>query len=157
MKVIHGKVKNLEYVDGIVGQLPKLQSQAAGTALVSIFLESGGIGAAATLGGITGFPGYYIHFQIDEIDLYAAFTGVFFEEGDDVYVAYEDDVLDNFNVLSVMNKKNQLLAMAVPFGHTVAMSHKLHNKSIIYMGVGVSIMMTIFMLFQEEFNFIFYF
>ena len=58
MKVIHGIVKNLEYVDGIVGQLPKLQSEAAGTALVSIFSESGGMGAAATLGGVTGLPGY---------------------------------------------------------------------------------------------------
>ena len=135
MKVIQGIVKNLQYVDGIVGQLPKLQSQAAGTALVSIFSETGGMGAAATLGGVTGFPGYYIHFQIQEIDLYAAFTGVFFEEGDEVYVAYEDDVLDNFNVLSIMNKKDQLLAMATPFGHTVAMSNKLHNRTTLLMAL----------------------
>ena len=140
MKVIQGIVKNFQYVDGIVGQLPKLQSQAAGTALISIFSESGGMGAATTLGGITGFPGYYIHFQIDEIDLYAAFTGVFFEEGDELYVAYEEGVLDNFNVLSVMNKKNQLLGMTVPFGHTIAMSDKLHNKNTLFMGGGVSIL-----------------
>lgn len=137
MKVIHGTVKNLEYVDGIVGQLPKLQSQAAGTALVSIFSESSGMGAAVTLSGVTGLPGYYIHFQINQIDLYAAFTGIFFKEGDEVYVAYEEDVNDNFNVLSIMNKKNQLLAMAVPFGHTVAMSDKLHNKNTMLMGGGL--------------------
>ena len=140
MKVIHGRIKNLEYIDGIVGQLPKLQSQAAGTALISIFSESGGMGAAATLGGVTGFPGYYIHFQIDELDLYAAFTGVFFEEGDELYVAYEEGVIDNFNVLAIMNKKNQLLSMAVPYGHTVAMSDKLHNKNTLMMGGGASVL-----------------
>lgn len=159
MKVIHGTVKDLEYIDGIVGQLPKLQSQAVGTALVSIFSESGGMGAAATLSGVTGLSGYYIHFQINQIDFYAAFTGIFFKDGDEVYVAYEEDVNDNFNVLSIMNKKNKLLAMAVPFGHTVAMSDKMHNRNALFMGVGGLVLIIIFMLFLGNFDFkiLFYF
>lgn len=51
MKAIHGTVKNFQYVDGIVGQLPKIQSEVAGTALVSIFSESGKVSAVATSGG----------------------------------------------------------------------------------------------------------
>ncbi|MCR4531465.1 putative type VI secretion system effector [Acinetobacter venetianus] len=134
MKVIYGKVQQLQCVDAIVGELPKLRSQAAATALVSMFAESGGMGAAATLAGVNGFPGYYIHFYIDNIEFYAAFTGVFFHEGEDVYVVYDEEVKENFNVLAVMNKNKNLLGMAVPFGHTVAMSDKAHNKTALIMG-----------------------
>ena len=129
MKVIYGKVRGLEFIDAIVGQLPKLQQQAGAMALVSLFSESGGMGAAATLGGGAGFPGYYIHFYIDDNEFYAAFTGVFFKENEAIYVVYDETVEQNFNVLAIMNKNNQLLGMAVPFGHTVEMSDKAHDKT----------------------------
>ena len=135
MKVIYGKVQNLQFVDAIVGDLPKLRSQATATALVSMFAESGGMGAAATLSGINGFPGYYIHFEIDGEAFYAAFTGVFFKEGEEVYVVYDEDIEQNFNVLAIMNKNNKLLGMALPFGHTVAISDKAHNKSNLIMAI----------------------
>ncbi len=64
MKAIYGKAQKLQFVDAIVGELPKLRSQATATALVSMFAESGGMGAAATLAGVNGFPSYYIHFYI---------------------------------------------------------------------------------------------
>lgn len=134
MKVIHGKVQNLKSVDAIVGQLPKLRAQASAAALISLFSESGGMGAAATLSGINGFPGYYFHFYINDIEFYAAFTGIFFKEGEDVYVVYDETVTQNFNVLAIMNKNNHLLGMAVPFGHTVEMSDKAHNKTALTMG-----------------------
>ncbi|MEE9902200.1 MAG: hypothetical protein PBU42_06445 [Acinetobacter haemolyticus] len=136
MKIIYGRVQNLQFVDGIVGDLPKLRSQASVTALVSLFSESGGMGAAATLSGINGFPGYYIHFEIDGVVFYAAFTGIFFKEGEEVYVVYDEDIEQNFNVLAIMNKNNKLLGMAVPFGHTVAISDKAHNKNTLFMGGG---------------------
>ncbi|MEE9902203.1 MAG: transposase [Acinetobacter haemolyticus] len=135
MKVIYGKVQNLQFVDAIVGDLPKLRSQATATALVSMFAESGGMGAAATLSGINGFPGYYIHFEIDGEAFYAAFTGIFFKEGEEVYVVYDEDIEQNFNVLAIMNKNNKLLGMAVPFGHTVAISDKAHNKNSFMVGI----------------------
>ncbi|QHI09864.1 hypothetical protein [Acinetobacter haemolyticus] len=135
MKVIYGIVRNIETVKAIVGQLPKLRSQASATALVSLFSESGGMGAAATLGGITGSSGYYIHFYIGDIEFYAAFTGIFFKEGEEVYVVYDEDIEQNFNVLAIMNKNNKLLGMAVPFGHTVAISDKAHNKSNLIMAI----------------------
>ncbi|WP_171490586.1 putative type VI secretion system effector [Acinetobacter suaedae] len=139
MKVIFGIVRNIESVKAIVGQLPKLRSQASATALVSLFSESGGMGAAATLGGITGSSGYYIHFYIDDIEFYAAFTGIFFKEGEEVYVVYDEDIEQNFNVLAIMNKNNKLLGMAVPFGQTVIMSDKSHNRTSINMGIAISI------------------
>ncbi|QER40085.1 hypothetical protein F2A31_10295 [Acinetobacter suaedae] len=43
MKVSYGIVQNIESVKAIVGQLPKLRSQASATALVSLFSESGGM------------------------------------------------------------------------------------------------------------------
>ncbi len=139
MKVIYGRVQNLQFVDAIVGDLPKLRSQATATALVSMFAESGGMGAAATLSGINGFPGYYIHFEIDGEAFYAAFTGIFFKEGEEVYVVYDEDIEQNFNVLAIMNKNNKLLGMVVPFGHTVAISDKAHNKNTVFMGGGTAI------------------
>lgn len=80
MKVIYGKVQKLQFVDAIVGELPKLRSQATATALVSMFAESGGMGAAATLAGVNGEPGYYLNFHIDGIEFYAAFTGIFLKK-----------------------------------------------------------------------------
>ncbi|ENW20849.1 putative type VI secretion system effector [Acinetobacter haemolyticus] len=139
MKVIFGIVRNIETVKAIVGQLPKLRSQASATALVSLFSESGGMGAAATLGGITGSSGYYIHFYIGDIEFYAAFTGIFFKEGEEVYVVYDEDIEQNFNVLAIMNKNNKLLGMAVPFGQTVVMSDKAHNRTSINMGIAISL------------------
>ncbi|WP_436861979.1 putative type VI secretion system effector [Acinetobacter haemolyticus] len=135
MKVIYGKVQNLQFVDAIVGELPKLRSQATATALVSMFAESGGMGAAATLAGVNGEPGYYLHFYIDDKEFYAAFTGIFFKEGEEVYVVYDEDIEQNFNVLAIMNKNNKLLGMVVPFGHTVAISDKAHNKSNLIMAI----------------------
>uniref|UniRef100_UPI003F5444C3 putative type VI secretion system effector n=1 Tax=Acinetobacter haemolyticus TaxID=29430 RepID=UPI003F5444C3 len=88
---------------------------------------SGGMGAAATLSGINGFPGYYIHFEIDGEAFYAAFTGVFFKEGEEVYVVYDEDIEQNFNVLAIMNKNNKLLGMAVPFGHKSLLMRKSHE------------------------------
>ncbi|ENW20850.1 hypothetical protein [Acinetobacter haemolyticus] len=129
MKVIYGKVQNLQFVDAIVGELPKLRSQATATALVSMFAESGGMGAAATLSGINGFPGYYIHFEIDGKAFYAAFTGIFFKEGEAVYVVYDEDIEQNFNVLAIMNKNNQLLGMAIPFGHKSLIMRKSHEPT----------------------------
>ena len=149
MKVIYGKVQNLQFVDAIVGDLPKLRSQATATALVSMFAESGGMGAAATLGGITGSSGYYIHFYIGDIEFYAAFTGIFFKEGEEVYVVYDEDIEQNFNVLAIMNKNNKLLGMAVPFGHTVAMSDKSHNKTALIMGGGMAVGSCIIMAFID--------
>ncbi|WP_335951927.1 putative type VI secretion system effector [Acinetobacter beijerinckii] len=134
MKVIYGKVQKLQCIDAIVGELPKLRSQAAATALVSMFAESGGMGAAATLAGVNGEPGYYIHFYIDDIEFYAAFTGIFFKEGENIYVVYDEEIKQNFNVLAVMNKNNHLLGMVVPFGYTVAISDKAHNKTALIMG-----------------------
>ncbi|ENX58518.1 MULTISPECIES: hypothetical protein [Acinetobacter] len=134
MKVKYGIVRELQFVDAIVGELPKLRSQA--TALVSMFAESGGMGAAATLAGVNGLPGYYLHFYIDDNEFYAAFTGVFFQEGENVYVVYDEVVKQNFNVLAIMNKNNHLLGMVVPFGHTVVMSDKAHNRNTIFMAVG---------------------
>ncbi|ERS04013.1 hypothetical protein Q674_07670 [Acinetobacter sp. COS3] len=136
MKVKYGKVRELQFVDAIVGQLPKLRSQATATALVSMFAESGGMGAAATLAGVNGLPGYYLHFNIDDIEFYAAFTGVFFQEGEDVYVVYDEEVKQNFNVLAIMNKNNHLLGVAVPFGHTISMSDRAHNKNTLFMAIG---------------------
>ncbi|MEE9902202.1 MAG: transposase [Acinetobacter haemolyticus] len=147
MKVIYGKIQNLQFVDGIVGDLPKLRSQATATALVSMFAESGGMGAAATLSGINGFPGYYIHFEIDGVVFYAAFTGIFFKEGEAVYVVYDEDIEQNFNVLAIMNKNNQLLGMVVPFGHTVAISDKAHNKNTLFMYVGINTLMALGLIF----------
>ncbi|WP_227553949.1 transposase [Acinetobacter haemolyticus] len=132
-------MRNIETVKAIVGQLPKLRSQASATALVSLFSESGGMGAAATLGGITGSSGYYIHFYIGDIEFYAAFTGIFFKEGEEVYVVYDEDIEQNFNVLAIMNKNNKLLGMAVPFGQTVVMSDKAHNRTSINMGIAISL------------------
>ncbi|WP_436863564.1 putative type VI secretion system effector, partial [Acinetobacter haemolyticus] len=86
--------------------------------------------------GINGFPGYYIHFEIDGEAFYAAFTGIFFKEGEEVYVVYDEDIEQNFNVLAIMNKNNKLLGMAVPFGHTVVMSDKSHNKTTLLMIIG---------------------
>jgi len=143
MKVIYGKVQKLQFVDAIVGELPKLRSQATATALVSMFADSGGMGAAATLAGVNGLPGYYFHFYIDDVEFYAAFTGIFFQEGEDIYVVYDEEVGKNFNVLAIMNKNNYLLGMVVPFGHTVTMSDKAHNKNALTMGgitaIGMSI------------------
>ncbi|MFW1952947.1 putative type VI secretion system effector [Acinetobacter beijerinckii] len=135
MKVKYGTVRELQFVDAIVGELPKLRSQATATALVSMFAESGGMGAAATLAGVNGEPGYYIHFYIDDVEFYAAFTGLFFRKGDNIYVVYDEEVEKNFNVLAIMNKNNHLLGMVVPFGHTVAMSNKAHNKSNLIMAI----------------------
>lgn len=145
MKVIYGKVRDLKFIDAIVGQYPKLQQEASTMALISLFSESGGMGAAASLAGVTGFPGYYIHFCIDDMEFYAAFTGVFFQEGETIYVVYDENVENNFNVLAIMNKNNHLLGMVVPFGHTVEMSDKAHDKTALTMGwvmaiVGCSIM-----------------
>uniref|UniRef100_UPI0024071680 putative type VI secretion system effector n=1 Tax=Acinetobacter beijerinckii TaxID=262668 RepID=UPI0024071680 len=143
MKVIYGKVQKLQCVDAIVGELPKLRSQATATALLSMFAESGVMGAAATLAGVNGFPGYYIHFYIDDIEFYAAFTGIFFNEGESIYVVYDEGVKQNFNVLAIMNKNNNLLGMVVPFGHTTEMSDKAHNKNALMMGgitaIGMSV------------------
>ncbi|ENW04736.1 putative type VI secretion system effector [Acinetobacter beijerinckii] len=143
MKVIYGKVQKLQFVDAIIGQLPKLRSQATATALLSMFAESGVMGVAATLAGVNGEPGYYIHFYIDDIEFYAAFTGIFFKEGENIYVVYDEEIKQNFNVLAVMNKNNHLLGMVVPFGHTIAMSDKAHNKNALTMGgitaIGMSI------------------
>ena len=136
MKVIYGKVQNLQCVDAIVSKLPKLRSQATATALVSMFADSGGMGAAATLAGVNGLPGYYFHFYIDDIEFYAAFTGVFFQEGEYVYVVYDEEVKQNFNVLAIMNKNNHLLGMAIPFGHTISMSDRAHNKNTLFMAIG---------------------
>ncbi|QER40086.1 transposase [Acinetobacter suaedae] len=147
MKVIYGIVQNLQFVDAIVSELPKLRTQARATALVSMFAESGGMGAAATLSGINGFPGYYIHFEIDGEAFYAAFTGVFFKEGEEVYVVYDEDIEQNFNVLAIMNKNNKLLGMAVPFGHTVAISDKAHNKNTLFMYVGINTLMALGLIF----------
>lgn len=147
MKVIYGRVQNLQFVDAIVGELPKLRTQATATALVSMFAESGGMGAAATLSGINGFPGYYIHFEIDGEAFYAAFTGMFFKEGEEVYVVYDEDIEQNFNVLAIMNKNNKLLGMAVPFGHTVAISDKAHNKNTLFMYVGINTLMALGLIF----------
>ncbi len=47
MEVIYGNVQKLQCVDAIVGQLPQLRSQAAATALVLMFAESGGMSATA--------------------------------------------------------------------------------------------------------------
>ena len=149
MKVIYGKVQNLQFVDAIVGDLPKLRSQATATALVSMFAESGGMGAAATLAGVNGEPGYYLHFYIDDKEFYAAFTGIFFKEGEEVYVVYDEDIEQNFNVLAIMNKNNKLLGMAVPFGHTVAISDKAHNKNTLFMGGGMAIGSCIIMAFID--------
>jgi len=149
MKVIYGKVQKLQFVDAIVGELPKLRSQATATALVSMFAESGGIGAAATLAGVNGFPGYYIHFYIDDVEFYAAFTGIFFNEGESIYVVYDEGVKQNFNVLAIMNKNNHLLGMVVPFGHTVAMSNKAHNKTTLTMGVLTALIGSIVSFFLE--------
>ncbi|MCI3880998.1 putative type VI secretion system effector [Acinetobacter higginsii] len=149
MKVKYGKVRQLQFIDAIVGELPKLRSQATATALVSMFAESGGMGAAATLAGVNGFPGYYIHFYIDDIEFYAAFTGIFFNEGESIYVVYDEGVKQNFNVLAIMNKNNHLLGMVVPFGHTVAMSNKAHNKTALTMGVLTALIGSIVSFFLE--------
>ncbi|KXO81517.1 transposase [Acinetobacter venetianus] len=149
MKAIYGKAQRLQCVDAIVGELPKLRSQATATALVSMFAESGGMGAAATLAGVNGFPGYYIHFYIDDIEFYAAFTGIFFNEGESIYVVYDEGVKQNFNVLAIMNKNNHLLGMVVPFGHTVAMSNKAHNKTALTMGVLTALIGSIVSFFLE--------
>ena len=149
MKVKYGAVRKLQFVDAIVGELPKLRSQATATALVSMFAESGGMGAAATLAGVNGFPGYYIHFYIDDIEFYAAFTGIFFNEGESIYVVYDEGVKQNFNVLAIMNKNNHLLGMVVPFGHTVAMSNKAHNKTALTMGVLTALIGSIVSFFLE--------
>ncbi|MFW1952945.1 putative type VI secretion system effector [Acinetobacter beijerinckii] len=147
MKVIYGKVQKLQCVDAIVGELPKLRSQATATALLSMFAESGVMGAAATLAGVNGFPGYYIHFYIDDIEFYAAFTGIFFNEGESIYVVYDEEVGENFNVLAIINKNNNLLGMVVPFGHTVTMSDKAHNKNTLFMFLGINILSTLILLF----------
>lgn len=147
MKVKYGTVRELQFVDAIVGELPKLRSQATATALVSMFAESGGMGAAATLAGVNGLPGYYIRFYIDDIEFYAAFTGIFFQESEDIYVVYDEEVGDNFNVLAIMNKNNNLLGMVVPFGHTVTMSDKAHNKNTLFMFLGINILSTLILLF----------
>ncbi|MCH7341584.1 putative type VI secretion system effector [Acinetobacter higginsii] len=157
MKVIYGKVQKLQCVDAIVGELPKLRSQATVTALVSIFAESGGMGAAATLAGLNGEPGYYIHFYIDDVEFYAAFTGIFFKEGESIYVVYDEGVKQNFNVLAVMNKNNHLLGMVVPFGHTVVMSDKAHNRNTIFMAVGSITLFFITSLFFDIEDYSFYF
>ncbi|ENW04733.1 putative type VI secretion system effector [Acinetobacter beijerinckii] len=147
MKVKYGTVRELQFVDAIVGELPKLRSQATATALVSMFAESGGMGAAATLAGVNGLPGYYIRFYIDDIEFYAAFTGIFFQESEDIYVVYDEEVGENFNVLAIMNKNNNLLGMVVPFGHTVTMSDKAHNKNTLFMFLGINILSTLILLF----------
>jgi hypothetical protein len=149
MKVKYGRVVKLQFVDAIIGQLPKLRSQATTAALVSMFAESGGMGAAATLAGVNGFPGYYIHFYIDDVEFYAAFTGVFFQEGEDIYVVYDEEVKQNFNVLAIMNKNNHLLGMVVPFGHTIEMSDKAHNKNALIMGGITAIGMSIVFFFLD--------
>ena len=149
MKVIYGKVQKLQCVDAIVGELPKLRSQATATALVSMFAESGGMGAAATLAGVNGFPGYYIHFYIDDVEFYTAFTGLFFKEEEDIFVVYDEEIKQNFNVLAIMNKNNNLLGMVVPFGHTVAMSNKAHNKTALTMGVLTALIGSIVSFFLE--------
>ncbi|NNP75247.1 transposase [Acinetobacter sp. Ac_3412] len=147
MKAIYGKAQKLQCVDAIVGELPKLRSQATATALVSMFAESGGMGAAATLAGVNGFPGYYIHFYIDDVEFYAAFTGIFFQEGEDIYVVYDEDIKQNFNVLAIMNKNNHLLGMVVPFGHTVAMSDWSHNKTAVIMGAAGAVILPLLLYF----------
>ncbi|MDF2419268.1 putative type VI secretion system effector [Acinetobacter beijerinckii] len=157
MKVKYGTVRELQFVDAIVGELPKLRSQATATALVSMFAESGGMGAAATLAGVNGLPGYYLHFYIDDNEFYAAFTGVFFQEGENVYVVYDEGVKQNFNVLAIMNKNNNLLGMVVPFGHTVVMSDKAHNRNTIFMAVGSITLFFITSLFFDIEDYSFYF
>ncbi|WP_416178170.1 hypothetical protein [Acinetobacter sp. SEK541] len=107
MKVIYGKVQKLQCIDAIVGELPKLRSQATTTALVSMFAESGGMGAAATLAGVNGFPGYYIHFYIDDIEFYAAFTGIFFNEGESM--ANSNMRCDSLKSLMIINKLSKFL------------------------------------------------
>lgn len=156
MKVIYGKVQKLQFVDAIVGELPKLRSQATVTALVSMFAESGGMGAAATLAGVNGEPGYYIHFYIDDIEFYAAFTGIFFKEGENIYVVYDEEIKQNFNVLAVMNKNNHLLGMAIPFGHTVAVSDKNHNRNTIFMAIGSTSIVSLIAFFTGARDILFY-
>ncbi|MFW1952946.1 putative type VI secretion system effector [Acinetobacter beijerinckii] len=155
MKVIYGKVQKLQFVDAIVGELPKLRSQAAATALLSMFAESGGMGAAATLAGVNGFPGYYIHFYIDDVEFYAAFTGLFFKEGEDIFVVYDEEIKQNFNVLAVMNKNTKLLGMVAPFGHTVEISDKTHNRNALYLFLGINIFTTLVLFFFEFKMFLF--
>ncbi len=156
MKVIYGKVQKLQCVDAIVGQLPKLRSQATATALVSMFVDSGGMGAAATLAGVNGLPGYYFHFYIDDIEFYAAFTGVFFQEGEDIYVVYDEEVKQNFNVLAIMNRNNHLLGMAIPFGHTVSVSDKTHNRNTIFMAIGSTLIVSLIAFFTGARDILFY-
>ncbi|MCH7378185.1 MULTISPECIES: putative type VI secretion system effector [Acinetobacter] len=154
MKVVYGKIKNLQYVDAMISELPKpkkVRAQAGATALVSIFSESGGMGAAATLGGANGEPGYYIYFCIDHINFYAALTSVFFKEDEDVYVVYDENVEGDFNVLAVMNKNNKLLGISLPFGETVEMVTNSHSpKNLAIVASGMSIFMLIISLFLTD-------
>ncbi|MFW1952944.1 putative type VI secretion system effector [Acinetobacter beijerinckii] len=151
MKVIYGKVQKLQCVDAIVGELPKLRSQATATALLSMFAESGVMGAAATLAGVNGEPGYYINFYIDDIEFYAAFTGIFFKEGENIYVVYDEEIKQNFNVLAVMNKNNKLLGISLPFGETVEMVTNSHSpKNLAIVASGMSIFMLIISLFLTD-------
>ncbi len=121
MKVIYGKVQKLQCIDAIVGELPKLRSQAAATALVSMFAESGGMGAAATLAGVNGEPGYYIHFYIDDIEFYAAFIqdNKFSIVDAEIYIPKSDRTLGTVHVNGQIDH-----VLADPTGKQLIVDHK---------------------------------
>ncbi len=67
---------------------------------------------------VTIFISIFLYFYIDDVEFYAAITGLFFKEGEDIFVVYDEEIKQNFNVLAVMNKNTKLLGMVAPFGHT---------------------------------------
>ncbi len=74
--------------------------------------------------------GYILTFKINNIQFYSIFTGIFFNEGDEVYVVYDEKKQDELNVFAVLNKKNHLLGIIIAFKDDIHAMHHAFEENI---------------------------